>query len=344
MNQKELADALSLSEGTVSLALSGSPLVSDATRRRVLSLARRQGFRPNLAARSIRTGKTMSVGLILPSIAHPFNAALVDALQTLLLQAGYVGVYCPDNAPDDHQRALDALLSRRVDGIIAVATGARMVRALQQQEVPVVFYCADQDGLDEVTLDAEKSGWLAATHLTTHGHRRIAFIGPTDVDGVAPARYRGFRDALRSYGVELRGEFVKPLTPGFGQASARQGREAMQALLSLYERPTAVFTHNDQLALGAMRAAFEAELSVPADLSVVGHDDAYEGQYSPVALTSVALPIARIAQELAGLMLGKIAQRGNAARKSARIVLEPSLVVRESTGPAPKPETKGGDV
>jgi len=329
VTQKVIAEALNLSRGTVSLALSGSPLVNAATRERVLEMARRQRYRPNLAARSISTGKSMSIGIIFPSISHPFNAAVVDGLQTCLLSAGYVGLYYPSNGPDDWQKALDALIPRRVDGIIAVATTPEIISFLQREDIPSVFFGANRDGLDEVTHDEERSGWLAATHLSALGHTRIGFIGPADeVSG----RFKGFRDALRSCGIALATDCIRSFVPGFGETSARQGYEAMKSLLNLPDRPTAIFAHNDQLAIGAMRAVYESRLSVPGDVSIIGHDDTYEGRYLPVSLTSVGLPTERIARELARLMLHKLSQLKDPHRKPLRVLVEPALVQRESTG------------
>jgi DNA-binding LacI/PurR family transcriptional regulator len=333
MNQREIAEALDLSKGTVSLALSGSPLVGEDTRRRVLELAKRSGYRPNLAARSITTGKTMSVGLIMPSIVHPFNAALVDGAQKHLLDAGYFGLYYPSNHPGDYTRALDALIPRRVDGIIAIATHPDMIEFLENENVPAVFYSAEQDGVDEVTLDLAESGWLAARHLESNGHTRLAFMGPTETDAGFSARFKGYCDAAKQLGLVLRSECIKSFIPGFGGTGARQGYDAMKELLALSRRPTAVFTHNDQLAIGAMRAVFESGLSIPSDVSIIGHDDTYECLYGPVTLTSIALPTGEITRELVKLLLDKIQHR-SAGRKPRRIALSPSLVIRESTGPA----------
>jgi LacI family transcriptional regulator len=325
MNQKTIAKALDISRGTVSLALSGSPLINKKTRQRVIETAKRLGYHPNLAARSIVTGRTMSVGIMLPSIAHPFNAALVDGLQQHLLASGYVGLYCPSNGPEDYRQALETLLPRRVDGVIAVATDPELIALLRRQSVPAAYYAADRKGVDEVTMDSARGGWLAATHLTDLGHTRIAFVGPTNR---AAGRFQGFADALKASGCPLRREYSRHLVPGFGPASAQQGREVMAALLQLRARPTAVFAHNDLLAFGALRVVQEAGLSVPGDVSIIGHDDTSGVGFLPVPLTSIHLPVERIARELVQLMLTRI---GRPRGKRVRVVLEPTLAVREST-------------
>lgn len=328
MTQKTIAQALNISRGTVSLALSGSPLINSETRQRVLETAKRLGYRPNLAARSMSTGKSLSVGIILPSIAHPFNAAMVDRLQKQLLAAGYVGIYYPSNGPGDYLQALEALVPRRVDGIIAVATAPELIGLLRKERIPAVYYAADCEGVDEVTFDEENGGRLAAAHLVKLGHQGIGFIGPTGRDDV---RYQGFARALRERGITVTGKYVRDLVPGFGEASARQGREAMAALLKTKPRLTAVFTHNDLLAFGALRAVHEAGLVVPRDVSIVGHDDTCEGSYLPVSLTSIHLPVDQIASELVRLMLARIASGARLSRKTKRVVVETTLVVREST-------------
>jgi DNA-binding LacI/PurR family transcriptional regulator len=338
MTQKAIARTLNISRGTVSLALNGSPLINKDTRARVLEAAKRLGYRPNLAARSMSTGKSMSVGIVLPSIAHPFNAAVVDGLQKQLLAADYVGLYYPSSGPDDYLQALEALIPRRIDGLIAVATAPELIALLRQEHVPAVYYSAGCDEVDEVTLDAARSGNLAASHLADLGHTRIGFIGPT---GETAGRFHSFAEALKNCGIPLRREYVRDLVPGFGQASAQQGHQAMAALLRKNPRPTAIFTHNDLLAFGAMRAVHEAGLSVPRDVSIVGHDDTCEAGYLPVSLTSIHLPVEQIAQELVRLMLARIAQGDVSSGKPERVVVEPTLVVRESTERARQQTRKG---
>jgi len=330
MTQRELAKKLNLSIATVSMALSGSPLISEATTQRVLELAEKYNYRPNLAARTLNCGKSLAVGIITPPVYHSFYGEMVSRLQEHLHTRGYFGIYYPSSGVADFRQALNALLSRRVDGVISAIYTPDIADDLEKEHIPFAYY-GDYSGrsdIDGVEVDKIASGRIAAEYLLQLGHRRIGFIGGLKV-------FASFIACLEEAGAVPLPEHIVSIVPGMGDASRRQGCEIMQQLLAMPNRPTAVFTSNDQLAIGALRAALKAGLEVPQQISILGNDGVTEGNYLPVSLSTMATPMDRVAVELVNLILDKIAHRDDRQHRPTRITVVSDLVVRESTGPAP---------
>ena len=338
---REIARHLSLSESTVSRALNNDPRVREETRRRVLEAARVLKYRPNAVARSLATQKSRVIGLVISDIANPFFAAVVAGVEALARQHAY-GLLLANTGGDPEQeiRYIRTLAERRVEGILFMSGRLpfEVAEALRESSLPVVTVERDASayGFPSVRIDNQKESAAAVQYLINLGHRRIACITGTLSDAESGyARLEGYRAALQAAGI--------PYDPALvveGDFRMESGFRAMQLLLRVRPRPTAVFAASDAMAIGAIKAARAAGLSVPDDLAVVGFDNTILATVSTPALTTVAQPLFEIGETATRLLLRLAA--GEAVPDS-QVFLPCQLVIRESCGGTRLAAARGGE-
>jgi LacI family transcriptional regulator len=331
----DVARMAGVSTATVSHTFSAKRPVSEETRQRVMSIAARAGYRPNHVAVSMVTGRTRTIGVIVPDIANPFFSELVRGAEAAAMAAGYMTIVCSselDAALED--RCVEVLGDKRVDALLYLAGDGRAHARLTDPALagtPLVAIDEELRGLPAiasvVTSDNEGGGLLAACHLSGLGHRDIGVIaGPPGLP-TAAARLHGFAGGLRQEGIPLPDSRIVHADYYTRDAGLAAGWE----LLASHPELTAVFCGNDLIALGVLAAASERGRRVGRDLSVIGFDDIFISQLVNPPLTTVRQPIARLGGEAAQLALAALAGRGGGPR---RLVLPVELVVRESTAPA----------
>jgi DNA-binding LacI/PurR family transcriptional regulator len=329
---KDIAKAADVSHSTVSRALSNSPLVKAETKARIQRLAREMGYSPDARARSLVMGRTRTVGVVVTTIADPFIAQVVQGIESTAHDHGYTVLLCSSSAePEREIAAVEMLRSKRVDGVIVTSSrvGALYLAHLERIGVPVVLINNHSEHGGRYTysvgVDNQHGGHLATTHLIRLGHRRIAYVSrPSDYRS-NQERMAGYRQALAEAGIPFESALV---VPGTGRAG---GGERALPVLMVDEPPTAVFCYNDMTAIGLLRAAREAGLSVPQDLAVVGFDDILLASYVCPPLTTIAQPKARMGQQAMQMALALMATEDPAAEEFSNIVLKGKLVVRESS-------------
>lgn len=273
--QRDVAAAAGVSQATVSMVLNKAetPSVPQATRAKILKLAKELGYQPNHPARNLRSSKTMALACVIPDITNPFYPGLVRGLQRTAAPAGYdVLIYDTDGVPEGEHRALEWLLQGRADGVVGTFFHLRIpdLAALSRHGVPMVRLESQSKAKGDLPIDSvyiDNAGAAAAMTrlLIARGHRRIAMIRAEY--GPGERRALGYATVLREAG--LVPEYVIAET-----YSEEAGARAMQGLLAKKSnRPTAVFGASDVLALGAMEAARAAGVAIPDDIAVVGFDD-----------------------------------------------------------------------
>ncbi len=331
---KDIARAAGVSHPTVSRALSDSPLISEETKVRIQRLAQEMGYSPNALARGLVTRQTYSVGVVVTTIADPFVAEIVQGIEATAHDHGYTVVLCnSESVPEREIASVEMLRSKRVDGVIVTASrvGALYLEYLEQIGGPIVLINNHNEESGRytfsVSVDNRHGGRLATGHLVQLGHRRIAYVtGPanhsSDVDRLA-----GYRQALVGGGIEPDPTLV---VPGNGRPDG--GEEALQAILALDPRPTAVFCYNDMTAIGLIHAAQQAGLSIPQDMAVVGFDDILFASYLYPPLTTVAQPKVEMGQRAMHMMLSLITAKEESEEDLANIVVQGKLIVRASSG------------
>ena len=336
---RDIAQMAGVSVNTVSRALNDKPDVSADTRERVRGIAERVGYSPNLLAKSLVSGLTQTIGLVVTDCTDPYYAGLIRAVEDVASREGFGLLLATSNEDPVKERwGLALLTGRRVDGLLltAVDVNAAHVRELLRGEVPVVLLSRRPRGYRGpfVGIDNVRGARAAVRHLFDLGHRRIACIGRRGPASSARDRLTGFRQELRACGL-----------PGDPRAlvhraepSVAGGRDAVPWLLGLDPRPTAVLTYNDAQAVGVIRGLQAAGLAVPGDVSVVGFDDIALAALVHPPLTTVAQPIDEIGRRGAAALIQRIRQGGAAMGRP--LVLSSRLVVRESAG-APPPGAGG---
>ncbi|HEX5839362.1 MAG TPA: LacI family DNA-binding transcriptional regulator [Anaerolineales bacterium] len=325
---REVAESAGVSYATVSHVINNTRLVSPETRERVLAAMDALNYRPNALARSLRQGKTNTIGLVLPDSANPFFAEISRSIEDEAFKKGYSVFLC--NTELDTQRELfyvDVLSKKQVDGIIFVAAGdqADSLDYLIQRRMPLVMIDREVPNVeaDAVLTDNQLGGYLATRHLLDLGHRRIACIaGPSSITP-SSERIIGYRKALEEAGISYDENLILR-----GDYHAQSGMDITHIILGMDPRPTAIFALNDLMALGALRAAAEAGCSIPGDLSVVGYDDLEISRFTNPPLTTIAQPKKEVGTRAVNLLVERMSTK---SQPPVRLVLPPELIVRRST-------------
>ena len=329
---KDIARDLGVSVVTVSKVLRNHPDVGDETRERVLARVRELDYRPNLAARSLVTGRSYLIGLVVPDLLHPFFAEIAKSLSEVLRENGYyLIVSSSDEDPDLEEQEINQLLARRLDTLIVAScrSNVDLFFRIEKQKTPYVLIDRALPGLSAnfVGVDDEAVGILATKHLIEIGCKRIAHIrGPETSPGIR--RVEGYKRALTQNDRKVVDDYI--IYEPKGDVESRQrGAEAMRQLLSLKPRPDGVFCFNDPMAMGAMSFALEQGVRIPEDLAVIGCGNLHYDDALSVPLSSINQHSRRIGQEAARIALGML--NSKLPLKVENVVLQPELIVRRST-------------
>ena len=342
---KRIAAELGVSVTTVSKVLNHQPDIGDVTRARVLAKVEELGYRPNAVARSLSLRRTHTLGVIIPDLMHSFFVEIVAGIESVTSARGYGLLLCSSGENARKERSeLTMLRARQVDGIVlasaSVSGNTDVLKELVTAKCALVMIDRDDHprvACHRVVTDDVAVGRLATTHLLAHGRRRIAHIGGPPIVH-ARRREEGYVAAVRAAG--LRPDPALIVHAGFMEAD---GYRAMQQLLALEPRVDAVFAANDPTAIGAMKAVWDAGSHVPDDVAVVGAGDVAHGDLLRVPLTTVAWSKEELGRRAAHLLLDQIDAHPGGPYQ--RVVIPPTLVVRESSGgpvtsaPLPAPST-----
>ena len=341
VNLKTLAEHLQLSQTTISLVLNNSPSaksIPHETRQRVLEAAERLNYRPNYFARSLRQSKSLSVGILAPDLSEGYFTRVMSGVVEELTRARYFYfTACHDWRPDLMEEYPRMLVERAVDGFLLLNTPAEL-----DVPVPVVAISAHgtEPNVTHIVLDHVRAVELALRHLYDLGHRRIAFMRGPKVIPDSEFRWAGVEQAAQKLSLELDPRLVTridssswSMKTGHHPMSPEIGYEPMKQLLARTRDFTSIFCFNDIAAIGAIRALKEAGLDVPGDVSVVGFDDIQSAAFYTPSLTTVRQPLNEMGKRGARLLLERIANP-TAVELIAEVVMQPELVVRESTGVA----------
>lgn len=287
---KDVAAYAGVSIKTVSNVVNDWPYVTDETRRKVLDAIQAVGYRPNQAARSLVTGKTRTVGVLIPDIANPFFGAAMRGCEDVLFQGGYSLVLSNTNEDLSRERSnLDLLLSRGVDSLLLWGTRicCEELEEIIGSQLPLVTIELGEEPTRpnhaNINIDNQRGAWEATNHLINEGYTTIAHLAGPDGRVTASLRMDGYRQAIERAGLPLDESLVlrtAPTIPG-----------GYQAALDLFKthQPRAIFCYNDLIAFGALLAARELGLDVPGDLAVVGFDDIAMATFSEPPLSSVRI-------------------------------------------------------
>jgi len=324
-----VADLAGVSTATVSRVLNNHPYISDETRSRVLWAMEQLGYQPSRVARRLRMKETHILGLIISDIANPFFTTVIRGIEDVAYANQYSLLLC--NADEDLAKEslyVGILQAERVAGIIISPADedSTSCEPLLRNGVPVVAMDRrlSRFKVDTVLVDNVKGAYLATSHLIRLGHRRIGLIAVPLQITTGRERREGYERALKEHGLALEQALIK-----IGDARQDSGYHKACELLEMDDPPTAIFTANNLMTLGALNAIHEKGLSIPEDVAIVGFDDMPWAPSLDPPLTAVAQPAYELGRIAASLLLQRIA---NKDREIVEMKLEPTLIIRESCG------------
>lgn len=325
---KDVARLAGVSTSTVSHVINNNRFVSEAVREKVTSAVSQLNYAPSALARSLKLNQTRTIGMLLTASSNPFYSEVVRGVERSCYERGYSLVLCNTEGDEDRMnRSLETLLQKRVDGLLIMCTESHLPSAELLNRYPsipsVMMDWAPFEGSSDIIQDNSLlGGEMATRHLIARGYTRIACIaGPQDK---TPARLRleGYRQAMASAGL--------PVPEGYIVSSDFEfqgGFNAMNTLLSLNPLPQAVFTCNDAMAVGVYHALYQAGMSIPGDMAVMGYDDIELARYMTPPLSTIHQPKDELGELAIDTLLHRLAAPGGSQQL---LVLTPELIERAS--------------
>jgi len=328
---KTIATRLGLTPGTVSAALNNSAAarsISDATKQRIFQAAKELNYHPNFFARSLRLQRTFTIGVIAEEIGDAYGAMVISGVEEYLRKHNYFFLtVIHRHDPQLLQAYSRLLLERGVEGFITTDTSIK-----EKPPIPTAAVAGHErvEGVTNITLDHKLAARLALRHLVELGHEEIAFLKGHPSSSDSAVRWSSICEVAAELGVRIRPELTVQIdstvsTPELGYPFAKQ-------LLARRQPFSALFAYNDVSAIGTTWAFREAGLRIPEDISVVGFDDIPGAAYANPGLTTVRQPLQRMGKIAAQCVIDQIER---VAEYVPEIAIEPELIVRASSGPAP---------
>jgi len=331
MNITELAKIAQVSKATVSMVFNDDERISDATKKKVLKIAKKHNYRPSSIAKSLRNKKTRTIGLMLPDIIDPFFPGILKGVEEVAMVNNYVVIFCSfDEQKEKESIYFEMLQDRWVDGIIfSGVTGSEeeegFIKGFIERNIPIVFIDRGLEGhsINIVKIDNFEAGYKGTKFLIDCGHRRIAFVnGPPDIY-ILRKRRDGYIQALKDNELCFDDSLITE-----GEFSVKTAKLAVDKLLELKEKPTAIFVTSDLVAISIQTELQKCGFNIPDDISVMGFDNLPISSMVNPALTTVAQPFLEMGEEAMKLLLALIEDQVSLERK---ILLNTQIIVREST-------------
>lgn len=329
---RDVAKTAGVSVSTVSHAINKTRYVSEETRTKVFVAMEELNYKPNRLASSLRRKdkRTNTLGVLIPDSANPFFAEVLRGVEDTCFEFGFNVFLC--NSDDDPQKEInyiEALLGKQIDGIILISTGTHndSLDILAQSKIPSVLVdrVVSGGGIDSVLVDNETGGYQAAEFLINLGHKRVGCVTGPSLATPSAARVKGFKKAFSDHDLELGNELFVP-----GDFRAQSGCNATKSLLEINAPPTAIFTCNDLMAVGALHALDQAGMRIPEDMSIIGFDDIPLASLTKPPLTTIAQPSQSMGLSAAKMVITRIENPSLPPRED---ILSTSLVERNSCKP-----------
>ena len=340
---RDVAKESGFSSTTVSIVLNDAPLaryIPPVTKKRIERAAEKLGYRPNQFARSLRSKRSHTVGVMVFDMTDPYCTLVLRGIESTLYQASYLPILTDvHNERSRFERYLEMLLDRRVEALVVLANwlflDINVLADLEKSSIPTALIACELkgDAMSSVIVDNEVGGYAALEHLHSLGHRKIAFIrGPKTLADSSP-RWRGIRNCAKARDIELDSSLIVDLPESRDPLSSFEaGKKLTEDLLREKRQFTALLAFDDMTAFGAIRALASAGRRVPEHCSVIGFDDvAPSALYTP-ALTTIRQPMEAMGAAAVGIVLEgikSVLEKREVAAQHRK--MEPELVVRDST-------------
>lgn len=329
---KDVAEYAGVSPSTVSRVLTDKPVVNENTRIRVMEAVRLLDYKPNELAKSLKSGRSNTIALMVPSIQNMIFPTITRGVEDTARKAGYTVILCnTDEDVEEEKRYIAKLRTRFIDGFIVASMlpGSDHIRKLWREGFPVVLTSRIYDDtIDAVGIDNEAATFDAMQYLIRGGHKKIAFAMGREEIPLYMDRYKGYRRALESSGLPYDEQLVIHETTGTGSFYF-----LIQNLLKRGIQPDAVLASSDPKAFVVMRALHDAGLSIPGDVSVMGIDNVETSSQVEPPLSTVAQPL----YEIGALAASKLIRQIHHKEKTGKLappqvdILKTDLIIRKST-------------
>jgi LacI family transcriptional regulator, repressor for deo operon, udp, cdd, tsx, nupC, and nupG len=327
---KDVAALAGVSTGTVSKYFNNPRGLKEKTRFKVEQAVKELNYRPSPLARSMRTGKTFTIAVIVPDIINPFFTEVYASIRSNLVQKGYIPVlYTTEDDIEILKGYLSGISQRQADGVILcfLDEDASLDSFLWEirSEMPVVLISWDISNtmFDSVVIDVFKGILVSTSHLIELGHRKIAYVSGPEESHISKQKLGGYLEAMRRYSLDINYDYIL-----YGNYNLSSGYKAARELMMLPEPPTAIVGANDILALGCMKYLLQSGMRIPDDVAVLGFDNiSLSSMYEP-PLSTISLPINQIGEEAINMLLLNMEAK---AGQNRQIILETQLIIRNST-------------
>lgn len=329
---RTIAHKTNFSLTTVSRVLNGTSekyRISKSTQEIVLAVANELGYIPNMAAKTLRSNKSNTIGLIVPSLNNPFFSTVASTMAKILFSEGYVLMMSDcDNSEVEEKKIIQSLLSQNLVGIIVIPMGNKdNYGILNTINIPTIFIDRFFSDLDfhSISTDHYKSAIVLMEYLVTMGHQNIACIQGDQLVSSNQLRVQGYLDTISKY------SFLYNYLSG-DSFTAEKGYLEMKLLLEQKIKPTAILALSDTILLGILKAAKEARINIPNELSIVSIDNSTYLDYLEVPVTSIEQPVKQIANMAAKLLIDQIdnVSKPNSQQENKNIFLDSNLIIRSS--------------
>jgi len=331
---KDVAKKAGVSVATVSRVINKLGNVKKSTEEKVLKAIEELGYIPHLPARSLKTHRTLTIGMIVPDITNPFFPIVFRGAENVFKQEGYTIILCNTFEEEyEEKKHLNILEAKKVDGILLIKAPSRTednhyMERLKDFPIPIVYLdrLPELQNIPAVVADNISGGYVATLHLIKLGHRNIAAITVQYPLTVHKERLQGYMSALNDHNIPIKKHYIQKGIP-----SIQEGISLAQSLINMKDRPTAIFVTNNKLTIGLMQALEMAGLKCPQNISVVGYDDFdWESVFHP-RLTVIAQPAYEMGETAANLLI-KIIRDGINSLSNKKVILSAELKIRESCG------------
>jgi LacI family transcriptional regulator len=327
---KDIADRAGVSKTTVSRVLNRKPDVDEQTKNKIQEIIKETGYSPSLMAKNLATGKTNFLGLLVPTLTHPWIMEVTQGIAEGIEDSEYeLALFTTSNRNKNQELIEKAINSGLTDGLIVLLSSDNkdFLSQIHNRQFPIILI-GDRflsNDIACVTAANKNGSYLATRHLVELGHRRIGFVeGPPEFL-CSRERLEGYKMALNDSGMQFDEHMVK-----YGDLLEESGFKAIAAWAESGNLPSAVFLSSDEMASGALRACKEAGLEVPENISIVGFDDIPKAAFIDPPLTTVRQPMRAMGKTGVEILINQIVRKD---REPVRIELETDLIVRNSSGP-----------
>ncbi len=321
---KDVAKKAGVSISTVSYIINNKKKVRPQTKELVLKAIKELNYSPNLVARSLKTKKTHSLGVIVPDLSNMFFTEIIKGIEDIASKDGYVIILCSTYEDvKKEEKDLNTLLNKDIDGLIFIGTGKTSIRNISKSTPVVLVDRKLGSSFLSVMVDNKKGGTLATDHLLSRRDSEVfLFTGPLTINTYFE-RMNGYIEALKKHGYEYNEKLIINCDINYDG-----GISAFESLIKSNSNVRSIFAANDLIALGVERAVLKNGLKIPDDIMIVGYDDIPTSSIVNPSLTTIKQPTYQMGVTAAKLLFGQL---NNKSLDSKHIILEPELIIRETT-------------